>query len=110
MMDINKVDKHNGVVYIYDNLPSELQNKIKYYVLEHPIARIIKDEIERLNCDLTFKFREKAGGSTVCKIDGRLFFANEYFLQYNDDSPRTSDDDLFNSIFEVSSTSSDEDE
>jgi len=72
--------------------------------------KIIKDEIERLNCDITFKFKEKTDGRTVCKIRGIDFFANEYFLQYNDDSPRTSDDDLFNTMFEVSSTSSDEDE
>ena len=72
--------------------------------------KIIKDEIERLNCDITFKFKEKTGGRTVCKIRGIDFLANEYCLQYNDDSPRTSDDDLFNTMFEVSSTSSDEDE
>ena len=47
---------------LYNSLPPEVQNKIKYYVLEHPIAKNIKDEIERLNCDLTFKFKEKANG------------------------------------------------
>ena len=92
---------------IYNMLPPELQNKIKYYVIEHPLARIIKDEVERLNCNITFKFREKVGGPTICKIDGRCYFTNEYFLQLNGDSPRTSDDDLFNSMFEVSDTSSD---
>jgi hypothetical protein len=33
---------------IFNMLPPEISNKIKYYVLEHPIAKIIKDEIERL--------------------------------------------------------------
>jgi hypothetical protein len=37
-------------------------------VLQHPTAKIINDEIERLNCDITFKFKEKAGGPTICKI------------------------------------------
>jgi hypothetical protein len=30
---------------IYNLLPSELQNKVKYYVLEHPTAKIIKEGI-----------------------------------------------------------------
>ena len=34
---------------IYRLLPSELQTKVKYFVLQHPIAEIIKDEIERLS-------------------------------------------------------------
>ena len=38
---------------IYRLLPSELQTKVKYFVLQHPIAEIIKDEIERLRCDET---------------------------------------------------------
>ena len=29
---------------IYELLPPEIQNKIKYYTLEHPVAKIIKDE------------------------------------------------------------------
>ena len=95
---------------IYNVLPPELQNKIKYYVLEHPVAKIIKDEIERLNCNITFKFKEKEGGSTICRINGLDFFANEYFLSFNGDSPRTSDDDLFNTIFETSAASSDDEE
>jgi hypothetical protein len=94
---------------IYNNLPPEIQRKIKYMVLQHPTAKIINDEIERLNCDITFKFKEKAGGATICKIDGREFFCNEYMRRLNDGcSTTSSDDDLFNSIFEVSSTSSDE--
>ena len=53
---------------IYELLPRELQNKVKYFVLEHPAANIIQDEIERLNCHLTFKFREKTNGATICKV------------------------------------------
>jgi hypothetical protein len=66
---------------IYNNLPPEIQTKIKYMVLQHPTAKIINDEIERLNCDITFKFKEKAGGPTICKIQGIEFFANEYYLR-----------------------------
>jgi hypothetical protein len=29
---------------IYSLLPTELQNKVKYFVLEHPVAKIIKDD------------------------------------------------------------------
>ena len=91
-------------------LPPELQNKIKYYVIEHPLARIIKDEVERLNCNLTFKFRNKQG-HLICKIRGIDFFCNEFFRQLNDEcSSSSSDDDLFNSMFEVSDTSSDDDD
>ena len=44
---------------IYNSLPPELQNEIKYYVLEHPIAKIIKDEIQRLRCDEYYTFKVK---------------------------------------------------
>ena len=52
---------------IYRLLPIELQKKINYFVLEHPCAKIIKDEIERLNCNLTFKFKD-TDGKIICKI------------------------------------------
>ena len=95
---------------IYNKLPIELQRKINYYVLEHPTAVIIKDEIERLKCNLTFKFKERSG-VTICKINGRQFFCNEFFRSLKDEGSSTSsdiDDDIFNSIFQVSSTSEDE--
>ena len=38
---------------IYNELPVELQRKVHYFILEHPTARIIKDELERLNCNIT---------------------------------------------------------
>ena len=117
---------------IYSLLPTDLQNKMKYFVLEHPVAKIIKDEIERLNCHLTFKFNDERG-HLFCKVDGKLFFANQYFytldkrkdknkavmnsegiIEYDDnDSSSTSDEymhDVFDRLFFVSSTSnSDED-
>ena len=120
---------------IYNLLPTELQNKVKYLVLEHPVAKIIKDEIERLNCHLTFKFNDERG-HLFCKVDGKLFFANQYFYTFNkrnkrkdknkavmnsegiieyddNDSSSTSDEymnDVFDRLFFVSSTSnSDED-
>ena len=67
---------------ILRSLPVELQTKIKYLVLEHPVAKIIKDEIERLKCHLTFKFKDEHG-SLFCKINGRDFFANQYFHTFN---------------------------
>ena len=66
---------------IYNLLPSELQNKVKYYVLEHPTAKVIKEEIERLRCDEYYVFRDK-DGKVFCKVDGRLFFCNEYFRKF----------------------------
>ena len=44
---------------IYSLLPEELQNKVKYFALEHPVAKIIKDEIQRLRCDECYIFRDK---------------------------------------------------
>jgi hypothetical protein len=108
---------------IYNLLPSELQNKVKYYVLEHPAAKIIKEEIERIRCDEYYVFRGK-NGKVFCKVDGRDFFCNEYFRQFNKnkddndsdttsgDGSATSDeylDEIFERMFMVSSsTSSDE--
>ena len=57
---------------IYSLLPRELHNKIKYFVLEHPVAKIIKDDIERLRCDEYYVFEDK-NGKIVCKVDGRDF-------------------------------------
>ena len=88
------------------------KEKNNYYVLEHPVAIIINDEIERLKCNLTFKFKDKSG-VTICKINGRQFFCNEYFRQLKDEDSSTSsdvDDEIFNSIFQVSSSSEDEEE
>ena len=63
---------------IYNLLPSELQNKVKYYVLEHLTAKIIKEEIERLRCDEYYVFKDK-DGKVFCRVDGRDFFCSEYF-------------------------------
>ena len=64
---------------IYRLLPIELQNKINYFVLSHPIAEIIKYEISRLRCDEYYTFRDNQN-KVLCKIDGRCFFTNEYFF------------------------------
>ena len=63
---------------IYNLLPSELQNKVKYYVLEHPTAKIIKEEIDRLRCHEYYVFRDKEG-KVICKVYGRDSSCNEYF-------------------------------
>ena len=105
------------MVSIYDNLPFELQNKIKYYVLEHPIARIIKDEIRRLRCDEYYTFKDK-NNKTFCKVDGRDFFLGEYFIRFKEigaysDVSATSDgymSEVFHRMFFVSSSSSSSDE
>ena len=49
----------------YNKLPSEIQNNIKYLVLEHPTAAIIKDEIQRLRCDEYFTFKTKINKHSV---------------------------------------------
>jgi hypothetical protein len=89
-------------------LPDELQNKVKYLTLEHPTAKIIKDKLEELRCNLSFTFREK-GGKAFCKIDGRDFFANEYLSQLNGDSPHSSVGERFFYIFDVSSSQEESD-
>ena len=117
---------------IYDLLPIELKAKIKYYVLEHPTAKIIKDEIKKLRCDECYKLRD-AQGRVFCKIDGKMFFANEYFRRYNKDkemsrsivlyegvdeddySDSETSDEYINEVcyrmfFNVESSSSDDDE
>jgi hypothetical protein len=94
---------------ILKNLPDELKNKIFYY-LSHPCADIIKQEIKTLNCDKIYKF--KNNGKLFAVVDGRDFFINEYFKQFDYDSD---DDDIFiekmtDLLFNISSdTSSDED-
>ena len=100
---------------IYNLLPSELQNKVKYYVLEHPTAKIIKEEIERLRCDEYYVFRDKEG-KVFCKVDGRDFLASECFRQFNkkkdDTDSDTSDEDLdeiCERVFSVSSATSSDD-
>jgi hypothetical protein len=107
---------------IYSLLPIELQNKVKYLVLEHPVAKIIKDEIRRLRCDEYHTFRDEQG-HVFCKIDGRDFLASEYFRQLNkkkDDHTKgvmgyadtDSDDECLDEVFErmfFVSSSSDED-
>ena len=109
---------------IYNLLPSELQNKVKYYLLEHPTAKIIKEEIERLRCDEYYVFKDK-DGRVFCRVDGRDFFASEYlrlFKKSKDDSDSgttegdgsaTSDeylDEIFERMFFVSSATSSDDE
>lgn len=115
---------------IYCLLPTELQNKIKYYVLEHPVARIIKDDISRIRCDEMYYFRD-INGKLFCKVDGRDFYADEVFRRIKNrrkkiiqlihpdgsvedvDSNSESDDEYFDEVFQrifnVTSGSSDED-
>ena len=45
------------MMYIYNNLPPELQRKVKYFVKEHPCARIIKDEVLRLKCNRVYNLK-----------------------------------------------------
>lgn len=108
---------------IYNLLPRELQDKIKYYVLEHPTARIIKEKIQELRCDEYFVFRDKQN-KVFCKVDGKDHFAGEYFLTIKRDGDADSDttegdgsatsddyaDAVFNRMFFVSSTTSDDEE
>jgi hypothetical protein len=67
---------------IYNNLPVELQNKIKYYAIEHPCAVMIKDKILELHCNLYFVFKDKSNNKIFCRIDGRDFFIHEYFATF----------------------------
>jgi hypothetical protein len=80
-------------------------------VLEHPTAKIIKDEIHRLRCDEYYTFKDK-GGRVFCKVDGRDHFLGEYFLWLKgDDTSEEYMDEVFNRMFMFSSSSSsDEDE
>ena len=104
---------------IYNLLPSELQNKVKYYVLEHPTAKIIKEEIERLRCDEYYVFKDK-DEKVFCRVDGRDFFASEYLRQFNKkeddtegDGSSSSDeylDEIFERMFFVNSATSSDDE
>ena len=110
-------------------LPIELQNKVKYFVLQHPTAKIIRDEIKRSRCDEYYTFRDESG-KIFCKVDGKDFFANQYFYMINkrtnkskavmssegmieyDDSDSSDEyiDDVFGRLFFVSSeTTSDDD-
>ena len=118
-----------GYAEIYNLLPIELQNKVKYLVLEHPVAKIIKDEIRRLRCDEYHTFRDEQG-RVFCKIDGKDFFCNEIFRRIKNrrskiiqiihpdgsiedvDSDDSSDDEYLDDVFHKMlfvSSSSDED-
>ena len=102
---------------IFDNLPEELKNKIKYYTIEHPCAVMIKNKIEEFNCHLYFKFKNKQTGKVFCKLDGRDYFCGEYFnhvkknifnYEYDSDSDSSVNSELFHNMFDVmSQTSSD---
>jgi hypothetical protein len=115
-----------------DMLPSEIQNKIKYCVLEHPCAKIVKDVIEMLRCNEYHTFRDTQK-RVFCKINGRDFFASEYFRKFkkkmdrsiivyggvaesddtDSDDATSSDeyiDEIFNRMFFVSSSSSSDDD
>jgi len=100
---------------IFDKLPIELQKKISYYVLEHPIAVIIKNKIKELRCNEHYTIRDKQN-KIFCKIDGRSMFISEYFSRFRkryDTNSETSDeylDAVFERMFFVSSSSSSEDE
>ena len=85
-----------------------------------------------MRCDEYYTFRDKQN-KIFCKIDGRCFFANEYFRQYirnkeinrsivvyegrdeyeDSDDSETSDeylDEVFHSMFMVNSSSSSDDD
>lgn len=87
-------------------LPDELKTKVKYFALEHPTARLIRDEIERLLCNRTYKF--KVDGQKVCQINGIDFFASEYFHQLNGSDSESVSSALLGMLFEFSDTSSGE--
>ena len=88
-------------------------------MLEHPTAKIITEEIEGLRCDEYYVFRDKEG-KVFCRVDGRDYFASEYFRQFNKkkgdtegDGSSTSDeylDEIFERMFFVSSSTSSDDE
>jgi hypothetical protein len=92
---------------IYMRLPEELKRKVKYFTLEHPTARMIQDEIERLLCNRVYKF--KVDGQKSCQINGIDFFASEYFLQFKGSDSESISSALLGMLFEYSDTSSDED-
>ena len=95
---------------IYNNLPSELQRKIKYLLLEHPCARIIKDEIIKLKCDRIYKF--KVDDKCICRINGLDFFYTTYFEQFEKTSSCTSThfhEEFFDALFDVLSDTTDDD-
>ena len=100
---------------IYNKLPIELQRKVQYFVLEHPIAVIIKDKIKELRCNEYYTIRD-SDGKLFCKIDGKDYFSGQYFLKFkkkDDTGSETSDeylDVVFERMFFVSSSSSSEDE
>ena len=86
---------------IFQMLPIEIQNKVKYYVLEHPTAVIIKDEIRRLKCDRLYKFKYAQETKCFCKFDGRDFFCNEFFRNRdndNDDSSSSTDNTYIDEV------------
>ena len=93
---------------IYSKLPEDLQRKIQFSTLEHPCAALITREIERLNCNRVYKF--KLDGKAVCQVNGIDYFATEYFKKLNghDDDDSNFAEELFNMLFDVSDTSSDE--
>ena len=94
---------------IYSKLPEDLQRKIQFLTLEHPCAALIKREIERLSCDRVYKF--KFDGKVVCQVNGIDFFATEYFTKLNghdEDDDSIFAEELFNMLFDVSDTSSEE--
>ena len=92
---------------IYYNLPNCLQSEIIYYILEHPTAKMIKDEIIKLKCDRIYKF--KVEGTPTIVVDGLDFFCNTYFSQFEDHSTSTDfNEQLFDLLFEVTDTSDDD--
>ena len=108
---------------IYQNLPPEIQAKIKYYALCHPTAAIIREKISELRCDEFFTFRDEEN-RIFCKVDGRDFFADEYFsrikkpihfdlTEVGESESETSSeyqDEVFERIFNVTSSTSSDDE
>ena len=92
---------------IYYDLPNDLQSKIIYYILEHPTAKMIKDEIIKLKCDRIYRF--KVEGSPTIVVDGLDFFCNTYFSQFELCSTSTDfNEQLFDLLFELTDTSDDD--
>ena len=60
------------------NLPLELQNKIMFYVLEHPCAKMIKDECIKQGLSEKHEFILNDHGTTYYS-DDRDNFSDFYF-------------------------------
>ena len=64
---------------INSNLPTEIQNKILYFILSHPCAEIIKNECLNHGCEDTYINFE----TEIYNKDTRLYFPEFYFKRLN---------------------------